>query len=171
VGRRVRILIFFLGASGLVLAASMLRGRGEADSAGSPPASPVGEIEGRVRVEVLNGGGVSGAAWAATELLRDRGFDVVYFGNAGTYSADSSVVMDRVNEEGSAQAVAEVLGIPHVSFEPDSSLLVDVTVRLGPEWRNPRSGHSAGGPSSVRPVPASAPPPGTGPGPKPSLRP
>ena len=37
---------------------------------------------GRVRVEVLNAGGVPGMASRATDHLRESGFDVVYYGNA-----------------------------------------------------------------------------------------
>jgi hypothetical protein len=91
-----------------------------------------------VKVEVLNGGGVAGAAWEATRTLRDRGFDVVSYGNAGTYSDDLSVVMDRVGDLESANLVAGALGIPLTRSERDSTLLVDVTVRLGPDWTGPQ---------------------------------
>ena len=101
--------------------------------------SSVQGIPGRVRVEVLNGSGVAGIAWDATRVLRDAGFDVVLFGNAGTYSDDPSVVMDRVGEVETARLVAEALGIPQVLSQPDSTLFVDVTVRLGPDWTGPRS--------------------------------
>ena len=106
--------------------------------------------EGRVRVEVLNAGGVSGVAWEATRVLRDRGFDVVSYGNAETYSGDSSVVMDRVGEVETARRVAEALGISAVRSERDSTLLVDVTVRLGPEWRGPSATTQGGGGQEAR---------------------
>ena len=44
---------------------------------------------GRIRVEVLNAGGEPGMARMATDQLRDRGFDVVYFGNAESFGRDS----------------------------------------------------------------------------------
>jgi len=91
-----------------------------------------------VRVEVLNGGGLPGVAREATAALRDRGFDVVYFGNAGTFTQDSSVVMDRVGRLDAARTAADALGIREVRSLPDSNLYVDVTVRLGPEWTLPR---------------------------------
>ena len=87
-----------------------------------------------MRVEVLNGGGLSGVARDATEALRDGGFDVVYYGNAETFTQEPSVVTDRVGRLDAARAVADVLGIREVRTEPDSNLFVDVTVRLGPEW-------------------------------------
>ena len=89
----------------------------------------------RVRVEVLNGGGVSGRAGEATDVLRDAGFDVVLFGNAATFDRDSSVVLDRVGGLDAARAVADVLGIPNVRSEPDSNLYLDVSVVLGRAWR------------------------------------
>lgn len=88
----------------------------------------------RVRVEVLNGGGTSGAARAATEQLRDRGFDVVYFGNATAFGRDSSVVLDRVGATEQARTVADALGIRNVRSEPDSNLYLDVSVVLGTDW-------------------------------------
>lgn len=91
----------------------------------------------RVRVEVLNGAGRAGLAREATEHLRDRGFDVVYFGNAREFGVDSSIVLDRVGREEVARAVAKALGIATVRSTPDSTLHLDVTVILGQDWPPP----------------------------------
>jgi hypothetical protein len=91
-------------------------------------------VEGRVRVEVLNGGGVAGAARRATDLARGAGFDVVYFGNAASFGQVESEVVDRVGRPEFAQVVAEVLGIRNVRSEPDPDRYVDVSVVLGSEW-------------------------------------
>ncbi len=88
----------------------------------------------RVRVEVLNAAGRTGLAREATRRLRSRGFDVVYFGNAGEFGRDSSIVLDRVGDERTARRVAGALGIRNVASEPDSSLLLDVSVILGMDW-------------------------------------
>lgn len=90
--------------------------------------------EGRVRVEVLNGGGMAGAARRATDLSRDAGFDVVYFGNASSFDHAESEVVDRVGRPELARAVAEVLGIRNVLSDPDPDLYVDVSVVLGRDW-------------------------------------
>jgi hypothetical protein len=133
-GRRLGILIALLALSGGgVLIGTALSGRGSDEGSGSEP-EPAFRLPGRVRVEVLNGGGVEGVAWHATTTLRDRGFDVVYYGNAGTYSDDPSVVIDRVGDTATAALVAEALGVSQVTSEPDTTLYVDVTVRLGPDW-------------------------------------
>jgi hypothetical protein len=88
----------------------------------------------RVRVEILNGGGHAGAAREATDQLRDLGFDVVFFGNAGSFDRDSSVVLDRMGRIEAARDVADALGIRNVRSEPDSNLYLDVSVVLGMEW-------------------------------------
>lgn len=90
--------------------------------------------EGRVRVEVLNGGGMAGAARRATDLSRDAGFDVVYFGNASSFDYAESEVVDRIGRPELARAVAEVLGIHNVLSDPDPDLYVDVSVVLGRDW-------------------------------------
>jgi len=126
-----------LSGVGILLGSSLFNRGGE--TPGAEQQQAIRGVQGRVRVEVLNGSGVSGVAWDATRTLRDAGFDVVGFGNAGTYSDDPSVVMDRVGEMETARLVALSLGIAQVRSEPDSTLFVDVTVRLGPDWTGPPS--------------------------------
>lgn len=104
----------------------------------------------RVRVEVLNAGGVAGQARAATLRLRDLGFDVVNFGNAGSFDRDSSSVVDRVGRPDLARAVADVLGVRHVSTDPDPNLFVDVTVLLGRDWQGEAEAGDAGEAASER---------------------
>jgi len=88
----------------------------------------------RVRVEVLNAGGVRGMAGQARDLLRADGFDVVFFGNADQFGREHSEVLARTGQYEAARTVAEALGIETVVLEPDGSRLVDVTVLLGSEW-------------------------------------
>jgi len=88
----------------------------------------------RVRVEILNAGGVRGVAAVARDRLRDAGFDVVYYGNAPRFSDDPSVVLARLGGMEEAQAVAELLGITEVREALDPTLLLEVTVLLGSDW-------------------------------------
>jgi hypothetical protein len=137
VGQRLRglVLIVVLASAGILLGSSLSQWwRG---GVGPAPPSALPGAPGRVKVEVLNAGGLAGAAREATRALRDRGFDVVYYGNAAFFSQDSSVVLDRSGRLDRARAVAEALGVRTVRSEPDSSLYLDVTVRLGPDWVRP----------------------------------
>jgi hypothetical protein len=114
-------------------AGMLLQMRAAGDTAGAEEWSPLDQ-EGRIRVEVLNGGGRRGMARLATQQLRDAGIDVVYMGNADSFGHDSSVVLDRIGRPEDAARVAAALGLEDVRSEPDSALLLDVTVLLGFDW-------------------------------------
>lgn len=109
------------------------RGAGPAPDTGPPSVAP----DERVRVEVLNGAGEDGWALDATDWLRDRGFDVVDYGNADRWDHETSVVLDRVGRPDLARAVADALGVTLVRSEPDSNLYLDVSVVLGEDWEPP----------------------------------
>ncbi len=83
-----------------------------------------------IRTEVLNASGIKGVASNATKVLRSKGVDVVYYGNARPRT--QSVVYDRLGRIENALAVAGSLGCPSAEaitrVEPRS--LVEVTVLL-----------------------------------------
>ncbi len=146
--RRVVALVA-LGATAIAVAVFSLSGDG---MPAAPAATAVERPEGRVRVEVLNAGGVSGMARDATRRLRSVGFDVVDFRNARTFDRERpSVVIDRIGRTDLARAVADALGIDNVQSEPSPNLYVDVSVLLGSEWTRPDPTGNAGG---VDPEPA-----------------
>ena len=82
-------------------------------------------------VEVVNGTDVDGLARDVTRMLRHQGIDVVSFGSASGATVDSTLVQVRRGDTAAGFAVRKALGLGHVVFAPDSTLLVDVTVRLG----------------------------------------
>ncbi len=133
--RLLRGLVVMVVLGGLaVLAASAALQWWEPPEAPPVTAEVVANPGERVRVEVLNAGGVAGMARAATEILRDAGFDVVDVGNAGTFDRDSSVVLARLGRVDMASMVADALAIGSFQDEPDSTIFVDVTVLLGKNW-------------------------------------
>lgn len=106
--------------------------------------------EERVRVEVLNLGGVSGMGRDATQAIRDAGFDVVELGNVVPFNAQGlSQVIDRVGRTDIAQAVAVAVGIDNVQSDPDPNLYVEVSVLLGSDWVG--AGGIAGNDEVIRP--------------------
>jgi hypothetical protein len=82
-------------------------------------------------VEVVNGTDVDGLARDITRLLRHQGIDVVSFGSASGGAVDSTLVQVRRGDTAAGLVVRKALGLGRVVFAPDSTLLVDVTVRLG----------------------------------------
>ena len=121
---------WLLVAVGVISLVAGLGGRGT-------PAARAVQLDERVpqvRVEVLNGAGIPGLAREVTRRLRDAGFDVVYFGNAGGSPREVSEVLDRSGQLKAARAVAGNLDIERVRAAPDTGLYVDVSVVLGKDW-------------------------------------
>jgi hypothetical protein len=132
---RVALALALLGVAAFLVSFLLgLRGGGDGGAGNSP--APVREVSGkpRVRVEVLNAAGRGGLAREATARLRDRGFDVVYFGNAPGAVRDSSIVLERGGKPEAARAVADALGIRTTDRAPDSTLYLEASVILGKDW-------------------------------------
>jgi len=91
-----------------------------------------------ITVEVLNGSGRSGLARTVTRVLRQEGFDVMYFGSARD-TVRVSEVLSRRGDSIRAARVAKVLGVPAVRVARDTLLRIDVTVLLGPDYKLPGS--------------------------------
>ncbi|MEX2325912.1 MAG: LytR C-terminal domain-containing protein [Gemmatimonadaceae bacterium] len=89
----------------------------------------------RIKVEVQNATATRGLARQATLYLRDRGFDVVSFGNASE-RRDSTLVLDRSGHGDWAALVATAMKA-RAESRPDSSRYLDVTVLVGGDWRPP----------------------------------
>lgn len=88
----------------------------------------------RIAVEVLNGTRRQGLARVATRVLRERGIDVVFFGNAET-AADSTRIVVRRGDPGRGKDVVEALGAGRIRIEPDTLRRVDATVIVGDDYR------------------------------------
>ena len=97
-------------------------------------AYPIPSPDRRVTVEVLNGTGRAGVARAATRMLRRRGLDVVFFGNAEE-KVDSTRVIVRRGDPGRGRDVRLALGAGQIVVEPDTLRRVDVSVILGGDFR------------------------------------
>jgi hypothetical protein len=139
--RRGRFLVLALIALGL--AGAVVAGWWHLRAASGPGAARrriPGERD-RVVVEVLNTTRALGLARTATRTLRDAGIDVVYFGSDTGAVADSTQVVLRRGDASAASRVARALGVGAIRQLPDSSRLVDVTVRLGRDFATHVSAH------------------------------
>ena len=83
---------------------------------------------------MLNGTKRAGVARAATRMLRRRGLDVVFFGNADA-AVDSTRVIVRRGDPGRGREVQRALGDGDLVVEPDTLRRVDVSVMLGADFR------------------------------------
>ena len=98
--------------------------------------SPTCEVP--VIVEVLNGCGIRGIAEDVAQRLRNRGFDVMFVGNADDFGFKETLVVDRSGARDKAFTVAAALGVSGVIRQVRSSFFVDVTVVVGGDM--PRAG-------------------------------
>ena len=101
---------------------------------------PVPEGDDRIEVEVLNASGKQGLARVGTRVLRRKGVDVVFFGNADTTADSTRLVLRRGSRE-RAEEVRKFLGMGKIELLPDSTRRVDVTVILGMDWKGPEELH------------------------------
>jgi hypothetical protein len=91
-------------------------------------------IQGRLMVEVLNGTRRQGVARTATRILRARGVDVVFLGNADSAESVTRVIVRRGDPD-RARAVVGVPGAGKIVVETDTFRRVDVSVILGDDFR------------------------------------
>ena len=101
---------------------------------------PVPEGDDRIEVEVLNASGKQGLARVGTRVLRRKGVDVVFFGNADTTADSTRLVLRRGSRE-RAEEVRKFLGTGKIEVASDSTRRVDVTVILGMDWKGPEELH------------------------------
>ncbi len=94
-----------------------------------------------IKLQILNGCGVRGIASRVRGIMRDRGFDVMSFGNAARLNYPETLLL--VRSEGkrgelAAEVVARSLGVNknRIRIERDPSLVdIDVTVILGLDYK------------------------------------
>jgi hypothetical protein len=96
-----------------------------------------------VRVQVLNGCGIKGAAGTVTESLRNTGdgtyqFDVVDQGNFATFDVTETLILDRGESMIAALRIAEILDVnsDHVIHQNlmENVLDIEVSVLLGSDF-------------------------------------
>ncbi|MCK4595704.1 LytR C-terminal domain-containing protein [candidate division WOR-3 bacterium] len=89
----------------------------------------------KIRVTVLNGTTIDGLAARAREYLKKNECDVLQVRNAST-SYEKTVIIDRVDRElGNARRIRHLLRIGEISYEPDQTHIVEVTVILGEDYK------------------------------------
>lgn len=91
----------------------------------------------RVRVQVLNAGGVSGLGRRATLWLRELGYDVVDYNTTRDTSAVTRVQVSPATRAWGERIVRALGGVGRVEDAPQPLRYVDVVVLLGRDWTPP----------------------------------
>ena len=87
------------------------------------------------RVQVLNGCGSGGSARVMADYLRRQHFDVKNIGNADNWNFPQTMVISRVSDTSVAAQVAAVLTTNNLVLIRTAENLYDVTVIVGPDYR------------------------------------
>ena len=92
----------------------------------------------KVTAEVVNAGGIPGAARAGAQLLRHAGLDVVYWGADTSRGAlaHTLILVRRGDTTGVGRVIA-ALGHAQILDSADATRLVDLTVKLGRDYSPP----------------------------------
>ena len=140
--RHARLKRTILGVVGVALTLALLGalvrgGRGDLvpGHAWAVPSGPD-----RLVVEVMNGTPKPGLARVGARVLRQRGIDVIFFGNADS-TADSTRIIVRRGDPARAAAIRKALGGGKVSVDVDTLRRVDATVVLGGDFKGPKEVH------------------------------
>lgn len=112
--------------------------QGEGRATGVAEGLTVGRAAGPVKVEVLNGSGVAGAATEVAQQLRDEGLQVVQVGNADRYDYAQTMILYRPGREAAAQRIAGLLGGGQLREEQTGSqqYAAEVQVIIGRDTAN-----------------------------------
>jgi len=94
----------------------------------------LGEGEGIIRVEVLNGCGRGGIAFQVAQDLRKEGLDVVNIGNARNFKYRKTLILNKSGKKGLAGKVARAIGCGEPQDRIEKKPLVDVTVIIGRDY-------------------------------------
>jgi hypothetical protein len=99
-----------------------------------PEEKPIPFIPNTGQIQILNGCGKSGAAEQFRNYLTDRGFDIIEFGNAGSWNYAHTLVIARTGNEPVARDLAKVLDTDNLIHLSDPLALVDATVIIGKDY-------------------------------------
>jgi hypothetical protein len=86
------------------------------------------------QIQILNGCGKPGAAEQFRNYLTDQGFDIIEFGNAGTWNYAHTIVVARTANEPVARDLAKVLKTDNLIHLFDPMAMVDATVFIGKDY-------------------------------------
>ncbi len=83
------------------------------------------------RIEVLNGCGITGAAGAIADFLREKGFDVKNIGNAVNWNYPYTIVVSRTRDQTTAEKICTTLNTDKLVLLRTGDELYDVSIFIG----------------------------------------
>ena len=91
-----------------------------------------------IKIEILNGCGISGIAAEYKNIIREKTFDVQLTGNAPNFNFETTQIIARSDNTPAAYLLAKELGMSEstVLIQKDETRRVDITLILGKDYQN-----------------------------------
>jgi hypothetical protein len=91
------------------------------------------------KIIVHNGSAVGNLAAQTSAFLKEKGFQVVEFGNAERFDYPASIIVDYTGKEYTVKYLARVLNIPENNIQPFTGSYSEIDIRLiiGADFRLP----------------------------------
>lgn len=86
------------------------------------------------RIEILNGCGISGAASAVADFLREKGFDVKNIENAPSWNYTSTIIVSRTKDMTIAREISDALNTKNCILLRTDDDLYNVSIYLGSDF-------------------------------------
>ncbi len=127
---------FILSAVLFIIGLSIIKGREvEKGNVSNMDLKPQNSIPYIGRIQVLNGCGGPGSARIVADFLRRKHFDVKNIGNADNWNFPETLIISRTRSTTIAEQVAEALDTKNIVLIRTAENLYDVTVIVGPDYR------------------------------------
>uniref|UniRef100_A0A7V0Z3M7 LytR family transcriptional regulator n=1 Tax=candidate division WOR-3 bacterium TaxID=2052148 RepID=A0A7V0Z3M7_UNCW3 len=88
-----------------------------------------------IRVEVLNGCGVNRLAIKVSDILREKGFNVVKIGDTDKNYLETVVVERADTNMTNGKYFARRIGCKNIGKDVDPALYIDVTIIIGEDYK------------------------------------
>jgi len=88
-----------------------------------------------IRVEVLNGCGVNRLAIKVSDILREKGFNVVKIGDTDRNYLETVVVERADTNMTNGKYFARRIGCKNIGKDVDPALYIDVTIIIGEDYK------------------------------------
>lgn len=126
--------ILFVFASFLIYSILNTFGLFDKDEAQTKPQN----VQQLIQIEVLNGCGVTGIGDRFTDLIREKGFDVVNTGNYISFDIDKTFIIERLGKLETAYKVADSLNIDKrmIINQINKDYFLDLTIVVGKDFNN-----------------------------------
>ncbi|MGB9678687.1 MAG: LCP family protein [Thermoanaerobacteraceae bacterium] len=84
-----------------------------------------------IKIEILNGGGIPGAAAKTAEILKEQGYDIIKIGNVSGITYNNTQIINRTKDKNIIESLQKILKNSIIVDDTGDRNTADVTIILG----------------------------------------